>query len=104
MGRHDLTEEEYWRTIWEINKTIRIIVQNVQDYAEGQLYIDFVGHLATQMFRKRIDEDDYEKAKGSDISRPKISLWRIDDTLWNIETSDCCEDNMLFKLKEKKRR
>ena len=103
MGRHDLTEEEYWRTIWEINKTIRIIVQNVQDYAEGQLYIDFVGHLATQMFRKRIDEDDYEKAKGSDISRPKISLWRIDDILWNIETSDCCEDNMLFKLKEKKR-
>ena len=56
-----------------------------------------------KMFRKRIDEDDYIKAKGSAIYRPRISLWRIDDILWNIETSDCCEDNMLFKLKEKKR-
>ena len=103
MQRTVLTEEEHWRTIWEINKTVRIIVQNIQDYAEGQLYVDFIEQLATQMFRKRIDEDDYIKAKGSAIYRPRISLWRIDDILWNIETSDCCEDNMLFKLKEKKR-
>ena len=98
-----VSAREQWRIIWEIKRTIRIIAQNVEDSAEGQLYVDFIGHLATQMFRKRINEDDYKKAEGSDFSRPMISLWRDDDTLWNIETSDCCEDNMLFKLKERKR-